>query len=124
MLPDHYNAPMDIIADLAVRETDHAITLPLQPSLAFDVSELNFLKPLVHAAVNLDDEALGVAGEVSEAAAYRSLATEVHVQLTQLIPRPLLRPSHPALQAPGPRSRRRGLSHVSEHHAFPPCWAT
>ena len=124
MLLDRLDASMDVIAHLSIREADHAIALPLQPPLALHVSELNVLKPLVHAAVNLDNKALGMACEVRKVAADRSLATEVHVQLAQLLPEALLRPGHPALQTSGPRSRRWCLSHMLEHHAFPPCWAT
>jgi hypothetical protein len=88
---------MDIIADLAVRETDHAITLPFEPLLALNVPELNLFEPFVNAAVDLDHQLMGVAGEVSEVAAYGSLATEVHVHFSQLLPESLLGPGHPAL---------------------------
>lgn len=124
MLLDRLDASMDVIADLPVSETDHVIALALQPQLPFDVSELNLIEPLVDATVDLNHQFLGMARKVREVATYRSLATEVHVQLSQLIPESLLGPGHPALQAPGPRSRRRGLPHMLEHHAFPPCWAT
>lgn len=124
MLPNRFGTALDVIADLVVGEADHAIALSFQPRLTLNISELNLFQPLMHAAIHLDHQLLGVAGEVGEVATYRSLPTEVRVQLSYLVPKSLLGARHPALQASGPRSRRRGLPLMLEHQAFPPCWAT
>ena len=118
------DAGMYIIADLSIREAEDAITLPFEPSLALDVSELNLFEPLMNATVNLDDQFAGMTGEVREVTPNGGLATEIHVKLAQLIPEALLCPCHPALQTSRSRSRRRGLPLMLEHQAFPPCWAT
>ncbi|SRR5258708_4564764 len=124
MTPNRFHAFMQLVADLLVGETQYAIAFAFQPSLTFGVASRHVGESLMNAPIHLDDQTRPMSGEIREVAADRRLPTEVHVQLPQLLPKPLFGPGHPPPQTSDARGRRWRIARVLEHHAFSPCWAT
>ncbi|HEX3888151.1 MAG TPA: hypothetical protein VHW05_11695 [Phenylobacterium sp.] len=118
------HAAVDIVPHLPVGESQDAISLGLQPTLAFNIARSDIDQAFVDSAVHLDHQSPSMTCEVGEVPADRRLSAEVRVKLPQFLPKALFRPGRTPLEASRTRRRPWRLVNVLEHHAAPSCRAT
>jgi hypothetical protein len=75
---DRCHHAIDVLQHIIVPETQHAIAIGLKISGSLCISD-NVVRLAVLRAINLDDQSLFVAGEVSEVRTDRGLPPEVRV---------------------------------------------
>jgi hypothetical protein len=90
-----------------VPDAHHLITLARQPRVTPGVATLRLIA-VVPRAVDLDDQARAMMGEVRDVSADGGLPTNVKIQLAELSPQSLLRERHFAAKSlrPGDRAGR------------------
>ena len=86
MSDDLFDDRVQVVPHLPLREADDSEALGFEPGGAFLVAHLAF-RQLVMRTIHLDDQARCKVGEVGDVAADGGLATEVHLQLPQGLPK-------------------------------------
>ncbi len=124
--PDLIGHTYSVSQYIFIAEPDHPIALAVKPGGSFQIVEL-ILWQIVSRAVDFDDQAGGMAGEVRNIAPDRRLPSDTKLQLLELSPKQLFRQCHVLPQTPRPGDsacQMMGSAHLNEpsNDSLPPRW--